>query len=141
MEDKKYELVWVEFNRNDRQVTKRKEFKSEAAMQKFIEKLVKKGTSVQFMEVERCRMEKLNKKQALERALDMLTSDVAEYLINQYNTMTYIGITEHESVIDLGVRYEVNLGRAHKFKSYNIWYYSQEEIDKEYLLESGAVAV
>ena len=42
MEDKKYELVWVEFNRNDRQVNKRNEFKSEAAMQKFIEKLVEK---------------------------------------------------------------------------------------------------
>ena len=44
-------------------------------------------------------MTKLNKKQALETALDMLTMDVAEYLINQYGTMTYIGKAEHESVI------------------------------------------
>jgi len=87
------------------------------------------------------KMTKLNKKQALQEALDMLTMDVEEYLINQYGTMSYIGRAEHESVIDLGVRYEVNLGKAHKYKSYNIWYYSQEEIEKEYLLESGVVAV
>jgi len=87
------------------------------------------------------KMTKLNKKQALETALDMLTMDVAEYLINQYGTMTYIGREPNESVIDLGIRYEVNLGKAHKYKSINIWYYSQDEVDKEYLLESGAVAV
>jgi len=34
------------------------------------------------------KMEKLNKKQALETALYMLTMDVQDYLINQYGTMT-----------------------------------------------------
>lgn len=36
------EIVWQEFNKNDRIVTKRKEFKTEEAMKKFIEKLVEK---------------------------------------------------------------------------------------------------
>ena len=36
------ELVWQEFNKSDRIVTKRKSFKTEEAMQKFIEKLTEK---------------------------------------------------------------------------------------------------
>lgn len=36
------ELVWQEFNKNDRIVTKRKTFKTQEAMQKFIEKVVEK---------------------------------------------------------------------------------------------------
>lgn len=36
------EVTWQEFNRNDRIVTKRKVFKSEQAMDKFIEKLCEK---------------------------------------------------------------------------------------------------
>lgn len=36
------EIVWQEFNKSDRIVTKRKSFKTEDAMQKFIEKLAEK---------------------------------------------------------------------------------------------------
>ena len=34
------EIVWQEFNKSDRIVTKRKSFKTEEAMQKFIEKVI-----------------------------------------------------------------------------------------------------
>lgn len=37
-----YEVTWTEINRKDQLVTKRKSFKTEAAMQKYIEKLVEK---------------------------------------------------------------------------------------------------
>lgn len=36
------EIVWQEFNKSDRLVTKRKSFKTEEAMQKFVEKLTEK---------------------------------------------------------------------------------------------------
>lgn len=36
------EIVWQEFNKGDRLVTKRKSFKSGEAMEKFIEKLTEK---------------------------------------------------------------------------------------------------
>ena len=36
------EISWQEFNKSDRVVTKRKSFKTEEAMKKFIEKLVEK---------------------------------------------------------------------------------------------------
>ena len=36
------EIVWQEFNKSDRLVTKRKSFKSDDAMEKFIEKLTEK---------------------------------------------------------------------------------------------------
>lgn len=36
------ELMWQEFNKSDRLITKRKTFKTDEAMQKFIEKLIKK---------------------------------------------------------------------------------------------------
>lgn len=36
------EIVWQEFNKSDRLVTKRKSFKSGDAMEKFIEKLTEK---------------------------------------------------------------------------------------------------
>ena len=36
------EIVWQEFNKSDRIVTKRKRFKTEEAMQKFIEKVIEK---------------------------------------------------------------------------------------------------
>ena len=36
------ELVWQEFNKSDRIVTKRKSFKTEEAMQKFVEKPTEK---------------------------------------------------------------------------------------------------
>lgn len=36
------EIAWQEFNKSDRLVTKRREFKTEAAMQKFIDKLTEK---------------------------------------------------------------------------------------------------
>lgn len=36
------EIVWQEFNKSDRIVTKRKSFKAEEAMQKFIEKVIEK---------------------------------------------------------------------------------------------------
>ena len=36
------ELVWQEFNKSDRIITKRKSFKTEEAMQKFVEKLTEK---------------------------------------------------------------------------------------------------
>ncbi len=36
------EIVWQEFNKSDRIVTKRKSFKTEEAMQKFIEKVIEK---------------------------------------------------------------------------------------------------
>ena len=36
------EIVWQEFNKSDRIVTKRKSFKTEEAMQKFVEKLTEK---------------------------------------------------------------------------------------------------
>lgn len=36
------EVVWQEFNKNDRIVTKRKSFKTEEALQKFVEKLYEK---------------------------------------------------------------------------------------------------
>ena len=36
------EIVWQEFNKSDRLVTKRKSFKSGEAMEKFIEKLTEK---------------------------------------------------------------------------------------------------
>ena len=36
------ELMWQEFNKSDRLVTKRKTFKTDEAMQKFIEKLIEK---------------------------------------------------------------------------------------------------
>lgn len=36
------ELMWQEFNKSDRLVTKRKTFKTDEAMQKFIEKVVEK---------------------------------------------------------------------------------------------------
>lgn len=38
------EIVWQEFNKSDRIVTKRKSFKTEEAMQKFVEKLTEKLT-------------------------------------------------------------------------------------------------
>ena len=34
-----FEVMWQEFNRKDQVVTKRKEFRTEAAMDKFINKL------------------------------------------------------------------------------------------------------
>ena len=34
------ELMWQEFNKSDRLVTKRKTFKTDEAMRKFIEKLI-----------------------------------------------------------------------------------------------------
>ena len=37
------EIMWQEFNKSDRLVTKRKTFKTEKAMQEFIEKLIEKG--------------------------------------------------------------------------------------------------
>lgn len=40
--NKMKEIMWQEFNKSDRLVTKRKTFKAEYAMQKFIEKLVEK---------------------------------------------------------------------------------------------------
>ena len=36
------EIVWQEFNKSDRIVTKRKSFKTEEAMRKFIEKVTEK---------------------------------------------------------------------------------------------------
>lgn len=36
------EIMWQEFNKSDRLVTKRKTFKTEKAMQEFIEKLIEK---------------------------------------------------------------------------------------------------
>lgn len=36
------EIVWQEFNKSDRLVTKRKSFKSDEAVEKFIEKLTEK---------------------------------------------------------------------------------------------------
>ena len=36
------ELMWQEFNKSDRLVTKRKTFKTDEDMQKFIEKLIEK---------------------------------------------------------------------------------------------------
>lgn len=36
------EIVWQEFNKSDRLVTKRKSFKSSEALEKFIEKLTEK---------------------------------------------------------------------------------------------------
>lgn len=36
------EIVWQEFNKNDRLVTKRKSLKSDEAMEKFIEKITEK---------------------------------------------------------------------------------------------------
>lgn len=36
------ELMWQEFNKSDRLITKRKTFKTDEAMQKFIEKLIEK---------------------------------------------------------------------------------------------------
>lgn len=36
------ELMWQEFNKSDRLVTKRKTFKTDEAMRKFIEKLIEK---------------------------------------------------------------------------------------------------
>ena len=36
------EIMWQEFNKSDRIVTKRKSFKSDEAMEKFIEKLTEK---------------------------------------------------------------------------------------------------
>ena len=39
-----YEVAWKEFSRSGQLVTKRKEFKTEAAMQKFIEKLYTKDS-------------------------------------------------------------------------------------------------
>lgn len=36
------ELMWQEFNKSDRLVTKRKTFKTDEAMQMFIEKLIEK---------------------------------------------------------------------------------------------------
>lgn len=36
------EIVWQEFSKSDRIVTKRKSFKTEEAMQKFIEKVIEK---------------------------------------------------------------------------------------------------
>lgn len=36
------EIAWQEFNKSDRIVTKRKSFKTEEAMEKFIEKLTEK---------------------------------------------------------------------------------------------------
>ena len=36
------EIVWQEFNKSGRIVTKRKSFKTEEAMQKFIEKVIEK---------------------------------------------------------------------------------------------------
>lgn len=36
------EIMWQEFGKNDRIVTKRKTFKTDEAMQKFISKLVEK---------------------------------------------------------------------------------------------------
>ena len=36
------EIVWQEFNKSDRIVTKRKSFKTEEAMQKYIEKVIEK---------------------------------------------------------------------------------------------------
>lgn len=38
------EVVWQEIGKNDRIVTKRKAFKTEAAMEKFIEKLSEKDS-------------------------------------------------------------------------------------------------
>lgn len=40
--NKMKEIMWQEFNKSDRLVTKRKTFKTEKAMQKFIERLVEK---------------------------------------------------------------------------------------------------
>ena len=37
------EIVWQEFNKSDRLVTKRKSFKTDEALEKFIEKLTEKG--------------------------------------------------------------------------------------------------
>ena len=37
------EIVWQEFNKSDRLVTKRKSFKTAEALEKFIEKLTEKG--------------------------------------------------------------------------------------------------
>lgn len=37
-----FEVVWQEFNKNDRLVTKRKSFKTTEAMEKFIEKVSEK---------------------------------------------------------------------------------------------------
>lgn len=36
------ELMWQEFNKSDRLITKRKTFKTDEDMQKFIEKLIEK---------------------------------------------------------------------------------------------------
>lgn len=36
------EIVWQEFNKSDRLVTKRKSFKTDEALEKFIEKLTEK---------------------------------------------------------------------------------------------------
>lgn len=38
------EVMWQEINKNDKIVTKRKEFKTAEAMQKFIEKLFEKDS-------------------------------------------------------------------------------------------------
>lgn len=43
------EIAWQEFNKNDRMVTKRKTFKTEAAMQSFIEKLTEKDNFYQIL--------------------------------------------------------------------------------------------
>ena len=40
--NKMKEIMWQEFNKSDRLVTKRKTFKTEKAMQEFIEKLIEK---------------------------------------------------------------------------------------------------
>lgn len=39
-----YEVAWQEFSKSGQIVTKRKEFKTEAAMQRFIEKLFDKDS-------------------------------------------------------------------------------------------------
>lgn len=43
------EVMWQEINKADKIVTKRKEFKTESAMQKFIEKLVEKDNFLQIL--------------------------------------------------------------------------------------------
>ena len=44
-----FEVAWLEFNRKDQVVTKRKAFKTEAAMDKFIDKLNDKDNFYQII--------------------------------------------------------------------------------------------
>lgn len=44
-----YEVAWQEFNRKDQIITKRKSFRTEAALDKFVEKLYGKDNFYQIL--------------------------------------------------------------------------------------------